>query len=145
MHLPRLLPFLGDTQFKVLCVIASILLALTVGISCVYVRERDPRLDGSVKKNRLGVAAFFKQVFKAMRRLPPRIRTICQVQFFAWIGWFPFLFYITTYIGQLCESYLDGLHAGMLQRRKDILLMVGSALRRKPVLREESPHDRRRD
>ena len=26
---------------------------------------------------------------------------ICEVQFFSWFGWFPFLFYITTYIGQL--------------------------------------------
>ena len=111
MRLPKLLPFLGDTQFKALCVIASISLASTVGISCAYVRERDPRLDGSVEESRLGVVAFFRQVFKAMRRLPPRIRAICQVQFFAWIGWFPFLFYITTYIGQLCESYLAATHA----------------------------------
>jgi solute carrier family 45 protein 1/2/4 len=30
-----------------------------------------------------------------------QIKKVCEVQFFAWIGWFPFLFYITTYIGDL--------------------------------------------
>lgn len=103
VHLPKILPFFGNTQFKVLCVLASICLGATIGISCLYVPERDPRLENTTTKPRLGVLAFFKQVFKAMRRLPPQIRTICQVQFFAWIGWFPFLFYITTYIGQLCR------------------------------------------
>lgn len=34
-------------------------------------------------------------------RLSPQIRKVCQVQFFNWMGWFPFLFYITTYIGQI--------------------------------------------
>lgn len=106
LHLPKLLPFLGDTQFKVLCAIASMVLCVTLGISCLSVKERDPRLEGPVKKSKLGVLAFFKQVFKSLRRLPPQIRTVCEVQFFAWIGWFPFLFYITTYIGQLCKFSL---------------------------------------
>ncbi|KAK3077285.1 hypothetical protein LTS18_010730, partial [Coniosporium uncinatum] len=29
------------------------------------------------------------------------ISRVCQVQFLAWIGWFPFLFYITVYIGEI--------------------------------------------
>ncbi|KAI9791988.1 MAG: hypothetical protein M1816_003257 [Peltula sp. TS41687] len=101
LHLPRLLPFLGDTQFKVLCALASIALASTLSISCLSIKERDPRLEGPMKKTKTGVLAFFKQVLKSIRRLPPQIRMVCEVQFFAWIGWFPFLFYITTYIGQL--------------------------------------------
>lgn len=102
LHLPKLIPFLGNTQFKVLCAIASIALFSTMSVSCLSVKERDPRLEGPAK-SRLGVLAFFKQVFRSLRRLPPQIRTVCEVQFFAWIGWFPFLFYITTYIGQLCK------------------------------------------
>jgi solute carrier family 45, member 1/2/4 len=101
MDLPKNFPFFGDTQFKVLCVIASIALSSTLLISCLYIKERDPRLEGPPASDNPGLFAFFGQVFSAIRRLPPRIRMICEVQFFSWIGWFPFLFYITTYIGQL--------------------------------------------
>lgn len=101
INLPQRFPFFGNTQFKVLCVIASLSLGSTLLISCLYIKERDPRLEGPPENDNPGVVAFFKQVFKSVRRLPPQIRKVCEVQFFSWIGWFPFLFYITTYIGQL--------------------------------------------
>ncbi|MCJ1482930.1 hypothetical protein MMC06_003096 [Schaereria dolodes] len=101
VNLPRIMPFFGDTQFKVLCVIASVALGSTVIISSLYVRERDPRLEGPPSLGKAGVLSFFVQVFTSLKRLPPQIRKVCEVQFFNWIGWFPFLFYITTYIGQL--------------------------------------------
>lgn len=103
VKLPKILPFFGNTQFKVLCVIACLALGSTLGITCLYIKERDPRLEGPPASNKPGILAFFKQVFKSIRRLPPQIRRVCQVQFFAWIGWFPVLFYITTYVGQLCK------------------------------------------
>lgn len=95
------MPFFGNTQFKVLCVIACIALGGTLLVSCLTIRERDPRLDGPPDTSHSGVLSFFSQVFKSMKRLPPQVRRVCEVQFFNWIGWFPFLFYITTYIGQL--------------------------------------------
>src|SRR5271156_2082612 len=101
IDLPKTFPFFGTTQFQVLCVIASIALGATLLISCLYIKERDPRLDGPPTSDNPGLFEFFRQVFSAIRRLPPQIRMICEVQFFSWIGWFPFLFYITTYIGQL--------------------------------------------
>ena len=36
-----------------------------------------------------------------MKNLPTQIKKICLVQTFAWIGWFPFLFYATTYVGEI--------------------------------------------
>ena len=104
INLPRYMPFFGNTQFKVLCVIASLALSSTLAISCTYIKERDPREDGPPKSDNPGVLDFFRQVFKSIKRLPPNIRKVCEIQFFYWIGWFPFLFYITTYIGQL---YVD--------------------------------------
>ena len=101
VNLPKIMPFFGNTQFKVLCVIASIALGTTVLISSLYIRERDPRLEGPPSAEKAGLLSFFRQVFNSMKRLPPQIRKVCEVQFFNWIGWFPFLFYITTYIGQL--------------------------------------------
>ena len=93
--------YLGNTQFKVLCVIACVALGGTVIISCLYIREHDPRLEGPPSDEKLGVISFFRQVFSSIRRLNPQVRKVCEAQFFNWIGWFPFLFYITTYIGQL--------------------------------------------
>ena len=93
--------YLGNTQFKVLCIIACLTLGGTVLISCLFIRERDPRLDGPPSDEKLGVMSFFRQVFYSIKRLNPQVRKVCEAQFFNWIGWFPFLFYITTYIGQL--------------------------------------------
>jgi solute carrier family 45 protein 1/2/4 len=101
MDLPKTFPFLGNTQFKVLCVISTFSLAITLLISCLYIKERDPRLDAPSLSGNPGLIAFFKQVIKSARLLPPQIRKVCEVQLAAWVGWFPFLFYSTTYIGQL--------------------------------------------
>ncbi|GAB7347801.1 hypothetical protein MBLNU459_g5342t1 [Dothideomycetes sp. NU459] len=101
VNLPRILPFFGNTQFKVLCIIACLALAITVTISCLCVQERDPRLEGDPSPQKGGVFAFFIELYRSIRRMPPQIMKVCQVQFFAWIGWFPFLFYITTFVGEI--------------------------------------------
>jgi len=101
VNLPKIMPFFGNTQFKVLCVIACLALAITVSITCSSIRERDPSRDGEPIAQKDGVFAFFKNLYFAIRRLPPQISKVCQVQFFAWIGWFPFLFYTTTFIGEI--------------------------------------------
>ena len=106
LDLPQYFSFFGDTQFKGLVTIASIALSSTVLISVISVPERNPQLDPPSKADSesFGLLAFFKQVFISIMRLPPQIRKVCEIQFFHWMGWFPFLFYITTYIGQL---YVD--------------------------------------
>lgn len=101
VKLPDIFPWLGNTQFKVLCVIASVSLCGTIVITSLYIRERDPRLEGPPSKANPGILSFFRQVFKSIRRLPPQSRKVCEVQFFNWMGWFGFLFYVTTWIGQL--------------------------------------------
>ncbi|KAL9000004.1 MAG: hypothetical protein Q9169_001249 [Polycauliona sp. 2 TL-2023] len=113
VNLPKILPFFGNTQFKVLSVITCIALGGTVFISCVFVTERDPRHDAPPLAEEIGVVAFFKQTYKSARRLSPQIRKVCEVQFFNWIGWFPFLFYITTYIGQLHVNPIFRAHPDM--------------------------------
>lgn len=99
-NLPAHFPWLGDNQFKCLCAIASIVMAVTVAISCLSVSERDPHYAGPVTQQD-GLLNFFKSLGRSVRLLPLQIRRVCEVQFFAWIGWFPFLFYITTYIGEI--------------------------------------------
>ncbi|KAF7559778.1 hypothetical protein G7046_g4380 [Stylonectria norvegica] len=108
VKLPQYLWFFGYTQFQVLCAIASICLTATIILSTTVIRERDPRLEGPPKKNRPGVFAFFFTIFKSIKRLPPQIKRVCEVQFFAWIGFFPLLFYTSSYIGEIyVEPFLQ--------------------------------------
>jgi solute carrier family 45 protein 1/2/4 len=36
--------------------------------------------------------------------LPAPVQRVCNVQFFAWMGWFPFLFYSTTWVAEIYSS-----------------------------------------
>ena len=101
--LPQVLPWLGNTQFKGLCAIASLALGSTVAVTCSIVDERIYALHGVELRQQSGVVAVFRQILRRLRRMPRMIKRVCTVQFFAWMGWFPFLFYITTYIGDLCK------------------------------------------
>ncbi|PWY73317.1 sodium/hydrogen exchanger 3 [Aspergillus eucalypticola CBS 122712] len=113
MDLPKWFPFLGNTQFKVLCALASVALGITLLVSCLYIKERDPRLDGTPSSGNPGLVTFFKHVFKSIKHLPPEIAKVCEVQLAAWVGWFPFLFYSTTYIGQLFVNPIFDGHPGL--------------------------------
>ncbi|KAG4416240.1 hypothetical protein IFR04_010643 [Cadophora malorum] len=108
VDLPKYMSFFGNTQFKILCVIASISLSSTVAISVLTIRERDPRLEVARPKGKGGLIHFFTTVFKSIRRLPPLTRQVCEVQFFAWIGFFPQLFYSSSYVGDIyVQPYLE--------------------------------------
>jgi solute carrier family 45 protein 1/2/4 len=108
LNLPSVFWFFGDTQFKDLCVIASIALGATIALSCLFIHERDPRLDGPPTKDKAGVMAFFRKIFTSIKRLPPQTKRVCQVQFCAWIGFFPMLFYTSEYIAEIyAEPYLE--------------------------------------
>ncbi|OOF98538.1 hypothetical protein ASPCADRAFT_41490 [Aspergillus carbonarius ITEM 5010] len=100
MDLPRALPFLWNTQFKAISVIASVFLAITLSISCSYIEEKDPRAEPSTYAG-LGLITLLQSIKESVYRLPLRIRKVYIIQAAAWFGWFSFLFYATTYIGQL--------------------------------------------
>jgi solute carrier family 45, member 1/2/4 len=107
-NLPAYLWFLGNNQFKILCAMGSIGLALTVGLSAATIRERDPRLNAPSASGQPGLFRFFLTLFKSMKRLPQQIKIVCQVQLCAWIGFFPLLFYTSSYIGEIyLEPYLE--------------------------------------
>ncbi|KAK0389410.1 hypothetical protein NLU13_2985 [Sarocladium strictum] len=108
VKLSTFLWFLGDTQFKILCAIASIALFVTVGISVTLIPERDPRLEGPPKRGQAGIISFFISIFKSIKHLPPTIKRVCMVQVFSWVGFFPLLFYTSSYIGEIyLEPYLE--------------------------------------
>lgn len=108
INLSTMFWWLGDTQFKDLCALASIGLTATVLLTVLVIKERDPRLEGPPSKDKAGVFAFFKKIFTSIKRLPPQTKKVCQVQFCAWIGFFPMLFYTSSYIGEIyAEPFLE--------------------------------------
>ncbi|KAI1330336.1 major facilitator superfamily domain-containing protein [Xylariaceae sp. FL0255] len=108
INLPRYVWFFGSTQFKDLCAIASIALCSSVIFSTSVIKERNPKLSGSPPPARPSLATFFVRIFASIQRLPPQIAKVCIVQFFAWIGFFPMLFYTSSYIGEIyVQPYLE--------------------------------------
>ncbi|TFK45670.1 MFS general substrate transporter [Heliocybe sulcata] len=90
----------GKTELQVLAVIASLLLILTHSVTVYCVKEK-VMVDSSKNIRKKGVWAEIKIIWDNILKLPRVIRQICMIQFFAWLGWFPILFYTTVYIGEL--------------------------------------------
>jgi hypothetical protein len=44
INLPKYLPSLGTTQFQILCILAPVSIVITMGITCVFIKEVDPQL-----------------------------------------------------------------------------------------------------
>ncbi|KAI8880900.1 MFS general substrate transporter [Backusella circina FSU 941] len=101
-NLVQIFSFFGDTQLKVLCVFASIALIVCDIITCYAVREKV--LLKPIEKSNKSPFAFFSDIFHNVWNLPTPIQRICNVQFFAWIGWFPFLFYSTTWVAEIYKK-----------------------------------------
>ncbi|GAP86179.1 putative sucrose transporter [Rosellinia necatrix] len=122
IDLPSLLgKSLGETQFKQLTVLAAFGLVATCSITCWAVTERV--LLSTPKPNKEdGLYQVASHIWSTLLHLPPRIRAICIANFWAWIGWFPFLFYSTTWIGETYFRY-DAPHSA--KQSKDALGEVG--------------------
>ncbi|GAB0132230.1 hypothetical protein EsDP_00000671 [Epichloe bromicola] len=104
MNLPRLLgTTLGTTQFQQLTVIAVAALLVTTGVTCWAVNE-SVLVSGKGTKSRSAYGVL-RQIYLTMRHLPPRIQAICWATFWSWIGWFPFMFYSTTWVGETYFRY----------------------------------------
>ncbi|THG97610.1 hypothetical protein EW026_g4422 [Hermanssonia centrifuga] len=96
-----LLRLLGGDQFRKFCVVSVIILVATVWITC-WTQEEQSREDSlRVDKSGGKLRDVLKNIHDAVVNLPKPIRRVCYVQIFAFMGWFPFLFYATTYIGQV--------------------------------------------
>ncbi|RCI15686.1 hypothetical protein L249_3448 [Ophiocordyceps polyrhachis-furcata BCC 54312] len=94
---------LGDAQFQQLTVMAAWAMLASTALTCWAVTE--PVLVLPAGARRKSIADVLHQVFRTLRRLSPRIQAICWAQFWAWIGWFPFLFYSTTWVGETYFRY----------------------------------------
>ncbi|CAG8515368.1 7320_t:CDS:10 [Diversispora eburnea] len=80
LDLKAIFSFLGDSQVKILCIISCIVFIFALLITCLSVKE-------------VVYEASAIEDSRAFKYLPVPIQKICNVQFFSWMGWFPFLFF----------------------------------------------------
>ncbi|KAL7925044.1 major facilitator superfamily domain-containing protein [Trichoderma austrokoningii] len=124
-------PSLGDSQFKQLTVIAAMAILGTTAVTCWAVTERvlQPASHhhhhhlASKKPPDEGPLKVFHQIRSTLQTLPPRVQAICWAQFWSWIGWFPFLFYSTTWVGEIYLAY--DMPAGTRESGADVLGEIG--------------------
>ncbi|KAG5459436.1 MAG: hypothetical protein BJ554DRAFT_161, partial [Olpidium bornovanus] len=108
------LPFLGNSQLKVLCVLASSFLICCVSLTCWTIKEiplmrprcvplsnvfgavhvlRTSQMRIDCLKTVPSVPAHgnpfiaVTAVIRSFSSVPPTVQRLCNVQFFAWIGW----------------------------------------------------------
>jgi solute carrier family 45 protein 1/2/4 len=86
---------LAGTEFKALSIIGALALITTV-ITCCLVREK-PLSPGEEYQDIVVTAgSIMKSLWHSLRTLPPTTWKVCKIQFFAWLAWFPVLYYTTT-------------------------------------------------
>lgn len=93
----------GDTQFKKMTVVSAVFLWLAVGVTSYAVTERVLLKPGG--DINASVTSVLSNIWYQCFHLPERIQKICWVQFWSWIGWFPVLFYGSTWVGETYYRY----------------------------------------
>ena len=96
--------YFGDSQLKQVTLIAALAIFGAVMVTSLAVEERVLVSPKDVGRE-IPVIEKVGKIFKMILWLPERIRAICWVQFWAWIGWFPFLFYNATWVGEVYFRY----------------------------------------
>jgi solute carrier family 45, member 1/2/4 len=87
----------GDhAQFKALALLATCGLAVTVFVCCSAIRERDPNEDGPPSRELQNTIGKLKHIYGSISKIPPQVAMVCKVQLCSWLGWFSFMYYITT-------------------------------------------------
>ena len=98
----------GNTVFSDMSMLAITVLAITMIGSCVSVREMQPDAVTSFSPGRsTSYRASIRAAWRLLFGPSSQLRTICLVQFCAWLGWFPFLYYAVTYDFRTCASHGD--------------------------------------
>ncbi|OLL26965.1 General alpha-glucoside permease [Neolecta irregularis DAH-3] len=132
VKLTSFLSFLGNTQLKIICVLGALSLLSSVSITCYYVQERvliekSTSLDSSLQ--------VFSSLWYTLRNLPPRIKAICHITFASWIGWFPFLSYSSTWVGEIyvrsqnfSKAHLDDDKVAQIARSGSSALLIYSCV-----------------
>ena len=85
---------LTGSQFKNLCLLTAFSLMLTIFVLAFILRDESPisRVTVCSRPPHVSIHA----LKSAWRALPRGVIGVWKIQFFSWMGWFPFLFYAAT-------------------------------------------------
>ncbi|KAH8703050.1 putative sucrose transport protein [Talaromyces proteolyticus] len=111
-------------KFRFLSLVSVAVLVCTVLVTVYFIREEDPREFVYEPRKGMVLLRILQTVKGGWLSMPPRSQRVCLVQFFAWMGWFGFLFYSTSYVGRLyiAESQRRGIEHFYLLRDAGIRL-----------------------
>ncbi|CAE7204476.1 unnamed protein product [Rhizoctonia solani] len=103
--LPHLFPALGTSQIAIMSFFASIILLATQSFTSVCVTEsvHTPTAPHHTLKprQRPWMVERLMRVCRGLRSLPHEVKSVCAIQFFSWMGWFPAMFFGTVWIGDI--------------------------------------------
>lgn len=102
----KILRPLGGDQFRKVCIIAVLVLVVTVWITCFTQHEKE-RPQNTEDREDSGMVEVVRNISRAVSTLPRPVRRVCYVQVCAFMGWFPFLFYSTTWVGEIMAYEID--------------------------------------
>lgn len=86
------------SQFQALCTIISMLLLAATFATCFLTKEK-VILSHSKEVEEvegLGLVGILTESMRCLQSLPAHIKLVLQIQFFAWLGWFPVIYYQTS-------------------------------------------------
>jgi solute carrier family 45 protein 1/2/4 len=103
ISLPHAIRLPGLTQFQCLCLIAALTLGATAFVACSAGKEdvRDARI--ATTDTLSGIREPFKRIFAAYFKISWTTRQVLVIQFYSWMAWFPFLYYESSYVSNLCK------------------------------------------
>ncbi|KAI9244979.1 major facilitator superfamily domain-containing protein [Phascolomyces articulosus] len=99
VDLVKYVPGLGHSQMEAYCTAGVIVFISAMAVTCLAVNEV-PYQKTQDETSEPWYQVFL-YVWRAFRQLQPSVQKLCNVIFFAWMGWFPFLFYSTTWVSSI--------------------------------------------
>ncbi|KAJ3050282.1 hypothetical protein HDU99_008703, partial [Rhizoclosmatium hyalinum] len=81
------------SQLQLLCTVCVAVIVICVSHTCILAHEDPLKVSSTSRPVRTHILDPVFAVLAEFKSLPRSITAICFVQFWAWIGWFPFLFY----------------------------------------------------
>nr|XP_018264346.1 solute carrier family 45, member 1/2/4 [Kwoniella dejecticola CBS 10117]OBR86504.1 solute carrier family 45, member 1/2/4 [Kwoniella dejecticola CBS 10117] len=102
-HVP-IIRLVGGGQFRKVCIVGLVLLVITVWITCWTTEETERESIFGERKSR--IRDVIGTIYEAILHLPKPVRRVCIVQIAAFMGWFPYLFYSTTYVAEVMTHEL---------------------------------------
>ncbi|KAG8900774.1 hypothetical protein FRB99_005764 [Tulasnella sp. 403] len=103
----KILRPLGGDQFRKVCIVATAILVATVWLTCTTQHEKARERELGERESRSPMGDAARNIIRAVSTLPRPVRRVCYVQVCAFMGWFPFLFYSTTWVGEVMAYELD--------------------------------------